>query len=260
MVAGMSERDIYECANQLGGYVGPDTEDSLAVFLIRESNEAAKLADEIVRLRAAYQAALTVEHEPVGCECCVDGLQADGETPCPHCAAPVAAPVQVRCYVSEMKTSAGSDYYVTVRYGDRELTPHMYKIKGRADYDVAEWKWIFGQGDKPDILAFDTDEPTALVASPSRKAVRDTPTLSERLRDNAISAGVDAITAGMSIEAADHIDGLEADLAKYALSHAPSRDDVVRECIAVVEQNVLEFTNRERCIAALRAISGDTSK
>jgi hypothetical protein len=26
----------------------------------------------------------------VGCECCVDGLQADGETPCPHCAPPVS--------------------------------------------------------------------------------------------------------------------------------------------------------------------------
>jgi hypothetical protein len=51
--AELNGRDIYECANQLGGYVGPDTEDRLAQFLMRESQAAADLADEIVRLRAA---------------------------------------------------------------------------------------------------------------------------------------------------------------------------------------------------------------
>lgn len=43
----MSERDTYEVANQLGGYVGPGTEKHLAAFLIREANEASKLADRI---------------------------------------------------------------------------------------------------------------------------------------------------------------------------------------------------------------------
>lgn len=47
------ERDIYEVSNQLGGYVDPSTEPNLARFLIREAEEACKLADEIVRLRAA---------------------------------------------------------------------------------------------------------------------------------------------------------------------------------------------------------------
>lgn len=46
----MSERDIYEVANQLGGYVGPGTEKHLAAFLIREANEASKLADRIEAL------------------------------------------------------------------------------------------------------------------------------------------------------------------------------------------------------------------
>jgi len=46
------ERDIYECANQLEGYVGPNTEDHLAQFLLREGKAAAHLAGEIVRLRA----------------------------------------------------------------------------------------------------------------------------------------------------------------------------------------------------------------
>lgn len=46
-------RDIYECANQLEGYVGPDTDERLAQFLMREGQAAADLADEIVRLTAA---------------------------------------------------------------------------------------------------------------------------------------------------------------------------------------------------------------
>lgn len=48
-----SDRDIYEVANQLGGYVDPGTEKNLGRFLIREAEEATKLANEIVRLRAA---------------------------------------------------------------------------------------------------------------------------------------------------------------------------------------------------------------
>ncbi len=47
-----SGRDLYECANQLEGYVGPSTPVDLAAFLMREGAEAAKLADEIVRLRS----------------------------------------------------------------------------------------------------------------------------------------------------------------------------------------------------------------
>lgn len=46
-----SSRDIYEVANQLGGYVDPSTPVRLGKFLIREADEAAKLADEVVRLR-----------------------------------------------------------------------------------------------------------------------------------------------------------------------------------------------------------------
>jgi hypothetical protein len=45
-------RDIYEVANQLGGYVGPGTEERLAAFLMREAEAASDLADEIIRLQA----------------------------------------------------------------------------------------------------------------------------------------------------------------------------------------------------------------
>lgn len=43
-------RDIYEVANQLGGYVDPSTPKDLADFLLRESHEATVLAE---RLEAA---------------------------------------------------------------------------------------------------------------------------------------------------------------------------------------------------------------
>lgn len=56
-------RDIFECSNQLGGYVGPNTEDGLASFLIRESSAAAELAGEIVRLRESLSSAQAqIEH------------------------------------------------------------------------------------------------------------------------------------------------------------------------------------------------------
>lgn len=44
-------RDLYECANQLGGYVGPTTPKDLKAFLMRESDAACDLANEVIRLR-----------------------------------------------------------------------------------------------------------------------------------------------------------------------------------------------------------------
>lgn len=55
-VALVDARDIYEVSNQLAGHVGPDTDEKLAAWLLREGKEAAKLADEIVRLRAGLSA------------------------------------------------------------------------------------------------------------------------------------------------------------------------------------------------------------
>lgn len=52
------KRDVFEVANQLGGYIGPDTEKWLAAFLRRESTEAGKLANEIVALRAKLDTAV----------------------------------------------------------------------------------------------------------------------------------------------------------------------------------------------------------
>lgn len=76
---------------------------------------------------------------------------------------PQEAPARMSAWVGEMKTSAGTDFYVCVGRDtgnplDRTyLTPNKYSIRGRAEYDVAEWNHLLGHGPKPDILAFDTD-------------------------------------------------------------------------------------------------------
>lgn len=48
----MSDRDNYEVANQLQGYVDMTTPEELAQFLLREAREAEKLADHIAALEA----------------------------------------------------------------------------------------------------------------------------------------------------------------------------------------------------------------
>ena len=61
----MVERDIYEVANQLGGYIDEATPAPLASFLRRESREAAKLAARIAELEAENErlSARNLEHE-----------------------------------------------------------------------------------------------------------------------------------------------------------------------------------------------------
>lgn len=56
--------------------------------------------------------------------------------------------------VGEMQTSSGADYYVCVKVGGREITPHMFKERWKAEYEVAEWLWLFNGGEKPDLLAY----------------------------------------------------------------------------------------------------------
>lgn len=59
-------RSVWEVANQLGGYIGPNTPDDLVAFLSRESDAAAALAERIVSLESralAAEAALAAERE-----------------------------------------------------------------------------------------------------------------------------------------------------------------------------------------------------
>ncbi|MFD1199531.1 hypothetical protein ACFQ3K_14590 [Brucella gallinifaecis] len=59
-----------------------------------------------------------------------------------------------KAYVAEMKTFAGIDYFVMIKSGDRELSIRKWQQKHHADYEAAEYNWLFNGGEKPDILAF----------------------------------------------------------------------------------------------------------
>ncbi|WP_287177929.1 hypothetical protein [Mesorhizobium sp.] len=79
-----------------------------------------------------------------------------------------AVPDMVRpvCRVMTMQHSSGApDHYVSIEVGDRQITPHMFKTKGRAEYEVAEWNWLLNGVEKPYILDFDTD-PLPLATDP----------------------------------------------------------------------------------------------
>jgi hypothetical protein len=76
------------------------------------------------------------------------------------------AEARVTVSVKTMKLADGrADYYVSVMVGDREVTPHMFRILGRAEFEVENWKWLFGQGAKPNIM--DWLDRTADPATPT---------------------------------------------------------------------------------------------
>lgn len=50
------------------------------------------------------------------------------------------------------------DYFVAFKCGEREVTPHVFRERFKAEYHVAEYRWLFGQGPKPGIMEFRQDE------------------------------------------------------------------------------------------------------
>lgn len=66
---------------------------------------------------------------------------------------------QVDISIKPMKLSDGRvDHYVSFRCGARELTPHKFREQFKAEYHVAIYRWLFGQCEKPDLIAFDKSE------------------------------------------------------------------------------------------------------
>ncbi len=59
-----------------------------------------------------------------------------------------------KAYVGEMKTSSGTDYFVMIKSGGRELSIRKHQWKHHADYEAAEYNWLFNGGEKPDILEY----------------------------------------------------------------------------------------------------------
>lgn len=61
----------------------------------------------------------------------------------------------ISSWVAVHKTSAGTTYVVCVGWAENYLATREYFIRGRADFEAAEWNHLFGLCDKPDILEYD---------------------------------------------------------------------------------------------------------
>lgn len=46
------------------------------------------------------------------------------------------------------------DYFVSFKHGGREVTPHVFRERFKAEYHVALYRWLFGQGVEPGLLEF----------------------------------------------------------------------------------------------------------
>ncbi|MCV9964036.1 hypothetical protein OIU34_19330 [Pararhizobium sp. BT-229] len=58
--------------------------------------------------------------------------------------------------VQTMRLSDGrADYYVSIKVGDRQVHPHVFREEFKAAYHVALYEWLLNGGQKPDLLAFD---------------------------------------------------------------------------------------------------------
>ena len=62
---------------------------------------------------------------------------------------------EIKCYVNPMRLSDGrTDYFVTIECEGRVVTPHAFRDRWKADYEVAHWNYIFNGGEEPDLMAF----------------------------------------------------------------------------------------------------------
>ncbi|KAB2708297.1 hypothetical protein [Brucella intermedia] len=99
---------------------------------IRKPDEGDTALETLPKIKAAIRSLSSPDHADAG--------KVEGDEP-------------IAC-VGEMQTSSGADYYVCVKVGGREITPHMFKERWKAEYEVAEWLWLFNGGEKPDLLAY----------------------------------------------------------------------------------------------------------
>lgn len=73
--------------------------------------------------------------------------------------------------IKRMALSDGRmDYYVSIKVGDREVTPHMFREEYKAAYHVALYDWLLnGSGEEPDCVDFGPDDWPAQSGSPSEE-------------------------------------------------------------------------------------------
>lgn len=58
--------------------------------------------------------------------------------------------------VKTMRLSDGrADYFVSIKVGKREVTPHVFREEYKAAYHVALYSWLLNGTPKPNLMAFD---------------------------------------------------------------------------------------------------------
>jgi hypothetical protein len=58
--------------------------------------------------------------------------------------------------VQTMRLSNGrADYYVSIKVGDRQVHPHVFRDEYKAAYHVALYDWLLNGGTEPELLDFD---------------------------------------------------------------------------------------------------------
>lgn len=58
--------------------------------------------------------------------------------------------------VKTMRLGDGrADYFVSIKVGKREVTPHVFREEFKAAYHVALYSWLLNGTEKPDLMAFD---------------------------------------------------------------------------------------------------------
>jgi hypothetical protein len=77
--------------------------------------------------------------------------------------------------IQPMALSHGrTDYFVSIRCGDREVTPHVFSEEYKAAYHVALYDWLLnGSGEEPDVVDFGPDDWPARVVATTEKAGGD---------------------------------------------------------------------------------------
>jgi hypothetical protein len=88
-----------------------------------------------------------------------------------------AAPANARAVVSikPMALSDGrTDYFVSIKVGDRDVTPHVFREEYKAAYHVALYDWLLnGSGEEPDCVAFGPNDWPAKRTSQSGNSRRE---------------------------------------------------------------------------------------
>lgn len=88
--------------------------------------------------------------------------------------------------IKKMDLSDGrADYFVSIKVGDREVTPHVFREEYKSAYHVALYDWLLnGTGDEPDCVEFGPDDWPARARSYEPVSDERAIDLARRLKDH----------------------------------------------------------------------------